>query len=125
MLERALARILAAVLGPPITSLERAVGEWWRAYRTESWPSAFGNVQTADISQTPGLIWRATMAYSYSVAGEFYSGYLTQEFARERDVDDFVHRFPSGRRLFVRYNPTKPEKSLLRLQENGNALMPG
>ncbi len=124
MLERALAHVLAAVLGPLITSLQRAIGERWRGFRSESWPMAFGSVQNVEISQKQDLLWRATLAYSYSVAGEYYSGFLTEQFAREKDVDDFAHRFPSGLRLFVRYNPSKPEKSVIRLRENASVLVP-
>jgi hypothetical protein len=84
---------------------------------------AFGSVHTVDISQGQDCIWRATLAYSYSVAGEYYSGFLTQQFARERDVDDFAHQFPSGLKLFVPYNPDRPERSLVRLRENASLLV--
>lgn len=123
MLERALAHILAAVLGPSITSLQRAIGERWRGFRSESWPMAFGNVQSIEISQSQDFLWRATLAYSYTVAGEYYSGFLKQQFARERDVDDFAHQFPSGLKIFVHYNPTRPERSLVRLRENATVLV--
>ncbi len=120
MLERLIAQIVAGLFGPMTTWLQRATGERWRKFRSESWAMAFGSVHIVSVVEKDYL-WKATLSYSYSVAGEYYSGFLTQEFAHESDVDTFVHRFPQGSKLFVRYQPNKPRVSLVRLSENAPA----
>ncbi len=121
MLERLIARIVAELFGPLTTRLQRAAAEHWRKFRSESWPMAFGNTHEVRVVEKDYL-WNATLSYSYSVTGEYYAGFLSLQFARESDVDAFVHAFPPGSKLFIRYKPSKPEISLIRLGENAQVI---
>jgi hypothetical protein len=53
--------------------------------------------------------------YSYVASGERYSGeWQTPNFFRPAQVSDFVTRhFPPGQIVTVRYDPKKPERSLI------------
>ncbi len=117
ILARLIATVLVPIFAPPLTRMENALAEHWRAFRSQSWPMAFGKIHQVEVSQ-PQQIWIATLAYSYEVAGEFYSGFLRLNFGREQDADSFSHRFPRGMPIFVRAKPGKPEVSVMRLSEN-------
>ena len=54
----------------------------------------------------------ARIDYSYSVNGEYYSGYLERVFFREGLADRFVANM-KGQMVFVRSNPRHPERSAL------------
>jgi len=58
----------------------------------------------------------ARIDYSYSVNGEYYSGYLERLFFRESSADKFVATM-KGQTVFVRSNPSRPERSALLKQD--------
>jgi Protein of unknown function (DUF3592) len=58
----------------------------------------------------------ARIDYSYSVNGEYYSGYLERLFFWETSADKFVAAM-KGQMVFVRSNPNRPERSALLKQD--------
>ena len=54
----------------------------------------------------------ARIDYSYSYNNEYYSGYSERVFLRESSADRFVASL-KGQIVFVRANPSRPEKSAL------------
>jgi hypothetical protein len=54
----------------------------------------------------------ARLDYSYTVNGEYYSGYLERLFFIESSADRFVASM-KGQIVFVRSNPSRPERSAL------------
>ncbi len=62
----------------------------------------------------------ARIDYSYSVNGEYYSGYFEKIFLRERSADRFVATM-KGQAVFVRANPHRPERSVLRAEDQMGA----
>lgn len=63
-----------------------------------------------------GTTYRPEISYSYTVAGEYYSGhYLGDLCASEEEVDQFVGRFCKGTALQVHVHPRKPDLSVLRV----------
>jgi Protein of unknown function (DUF3592) len=58
----------------------------------------------------------ARIDYSYSVNGEYYSGYLERLFFLESSADKFVASM-KGQMVFVRSNPSRPERSALLKQD--------
>ena len=54
----------------------------------------------------------ARVDYSYSVNGEYFSGYFERTFLRESSADKFVANL-KGKPVFVRSNPRRPDRSAL------------
>jgi len=55
----------------------------------------------------------ATVRYSYSVQGQYYSGQLKREYMLFGRGEKWLANFPNGTSLVVRYNPAKPADSVL------------
>lgn len=58
----------------------------------------------------------ARIDYSYSVNNEYYSGYSERVFLRENLADKFVADM-KGQTIFVRANPSRPERSAVLAQD--------
>jgi hypothetical protein len=110
---RFLLNALVPYIGRPFVNGDFAVAEWWRRQQSNGWPIVSGHVQNAQIYFKDPL-WVTELSYSYSVNGEFYAGYIGRHFARERDADEYLERFPIGMAVFIRHKTNKPEVSLLR-----------
>jgi len=85
---------------------------------TRDWPVVEGTVENSFV-ETEGQHgavaqqgYVAHMLYSYSVHGEFYSGDDGRSFLTEAGAQECVDSF-KGQRVFIRYNPNKPDKSVL------------
>lgn len=98
-----------------------AAGAWiYRRIRTAKWPVTDGTIEAVNVSAVRSLgrtfqtheNCTAEVSYSYSVAGQFYSGYWTLGFTDEQKAWDFVGPL-KGRTVLVHYNPEHPEKSAL------------
>jgi len=88
----------------------------WQKRRQESaakdWPSVEGVILSGQVEPIPKTsCFVATLQYSY-FAGEYHTGTYVHEFARESGADDFVRQI-TNQRLAIRYNPNKPDKSVL------------
>jgi hypothetical protein len=88
--------------------------------RTDSWPLTHARIESVNVSAVRSLnrdaigtreICTAEICYSYSVAGEFYSGYWTQYFSDEQEAWDSVGPL-KGREVSVHYDPRHPEHSV-------------
>jgi hypothetical protein len=110
-------RLAAVGLG---TGLMVADALWKRAMRSrrrraaESWPTAAGTVESTSVEASSDLLPGKRLlraAYSYKVAGNWYSGFDDRVF-KEARADDEASRLRGGR-IQVRYNPQKPSDSLL------------
>ena len=97
--------IVAGVVGAWLWSFKRVRG-------TAGWPLTEGTIESAapEIVTTYGRpnVRLPTFAFSYKVAGEYYSGrfslmpYIT-------DPDDGLTSRMIGRKLAVKYDPRRPE----------------
>lgn len=74
----------------------------------------FGNVEARRMRYKDLYI--ARIDYSYSVNGEYFSGYLERLFFLERSADKFVAAM-KGQMVFVRSNPKHPERSAMLQQD--------
>src|SRR5260370_1609902 len=77
------------------------------------WPSATGEVHSAEVHVRSRDVYTAEISYFYSARGEYYSGYLQHLFFSEDEAYDFLAHFPKGRKIVVHYCPDKPEVSVL------------
>ncbi len=55
--------------------------------------------------------YRAEIAYSYRVGGEYYSGRYTTDRLSEEDANAVANKYPTGSTMQVHVNPAKPEVS--------------
>lgn len=88
----------------------------WQKRRKESiaqgWPSVEAVILTGSVSPVPKTsCFLATLRYTYYV-DEYRTGTYLHEFARESDADEFIRQL-ANKRLPIRYNPAKPEYSVL------------
>jgi hypothetical protein len=91
-----------------------------RRRRAESWPMILGHVERAEVNNED-TAYSVTLAYSYEVNGEFFSGFYSKPFKMFRFAEEFVS-MNRGQQLFIRYDPEKPEKSVLRDKDNAALL---
>jgi hypothetical protein len=61
------------------------------------------------------ISYRAEISYSYSVDGEYYSGWYEDVVWSKVEADDFVAQYPKGTTIQVHVSPAKPELSVLQL----------
>ena len=115
-MERGLAQLLVWLLGPYVVRIDHALAAWWKRIRSNGWPTTEARVHQVTISGN-GYYWHGNLSYSYSVAGEFYSGFFIQQFARERDADAFAAKFPDGLPFQVHYHPTRSDVSIATYEE--------
>lgn len=92
----------------------------FRSLRGASWPMVQGNVESTTVNAFAEQS-LAQLAYSYRVDGERYSGYFTQQFADEQDAWDYVRPLKE-QPIFVRYRPTDPEVSAVRIDDQNSLL---
>jgi hypothetical protein len=96
----------------PLTRLDHAQQEFFRGLGKGGWTLTQGHVVNVDLRNT-GYMWRVTVAYSYSVAGELRSGSTFQLFLFQRESRNYSLLYPLGTPLMVRYDPLKTEKSVV------------
>ncbi len=85
-----------------------------RGWLTHQGTVEFGSVEERRARQVRYYV--ARVDYSYSVNGEYYSGYLEKLFFRENSADKFVASM-KGQLVFVRSNPSHPDRSALLKQD--------
>jgi hypothetical protein len=61
----------------------------------------------------PSLPNYVQIGYSYSVSGEYYAGYLEEAFYSDAPADRLIDALREGQEVTIRYNPSKPDRSLL------------
>jgi len=108
--------LLAKVLGALTLPISNAWGEWRRTRRSESWLPIPGKVRATQVlaSDKQWGLYSVSTYYGYSVNGENYPGSLELHFAWKFQSDRYISRLASGAAIMVRYNPTNPEESVLR-----------
>jgi hypothetical protein len=81
----------------------------------QGWPSNHGTIEFGSVQEQRTRYFTyyiARIDYSYSVNGEYFSGYKEKLFFRESSADKFVAPM-KGLMVFVRANPQKPQRSAL------------
>jgi len=84
---------------------------------SQLWPMASGYVESSSVIVDPdrgALLPRFLLdtAYSYVAAGERYSGSYQRHFWRESSADSLAKTL-KGTQVIIRYNPRKPDQSVL------------
>lgn len=83
-----------------------------RESRAQAWPSVEGVILSGQVEPAPKTsCFLVTLQYTYFV-GEYCTGTYIHEFAKETDADDFVREM-RDKRVPIRYNPSKPDCSVL------------
>ncbi len=101
----------------------KPVWRWTKRRRANRWSPAIGRIESVDVDQpkrsfvSTALTRRssvhvALLGYSYSVAGNVYSGRYEREFWTEEEAWEFV-RDLKDKAVTVQYNPNKPSTSTL------------
>ena len=101
-----------------LTSLMKPAWNWLRQRRGTEWPIANGCITSTGIAK-PSSPWGwkespyiAQLDYTYTVAGEEYSGTCQRECPTEKEAEDFV-RGLENRPVNVHVHPMAPDRSRL------------
>jgi hypothetical protein len=105
--------VLLAYLGAAGTLEYRS----WRRWRdAESWPTTMATIESKEVNQVQSgkssHYFVAELAYSYSVRGEFYSGYYKRPFESEIGAWEFADSL-TGKSVLIHYKPNNPAISIL------------
>jgi hypothetical protein len=109
-----LLRLIAYALIP----VAAVVGGWWHKRKekiAQNWPAIEGHVQSCSVAPLCNGGYTATLEYSYFVE-EYRSGEYTEVFDSEREADKFIQMM-KDQKIPVRYNPWKPDDSLIENEE--------
>jgi hypothetical protein len=91
----------------------------WRLHQAKSWPVVSGAIEYAEgklIQKAGTAVATAQVSYSYQVAGEWYAGQGSLEFADEDQVAEFTHR-AKGRPIDVNVSPRTPADSAVAAEQ--------
>jgi len=88
---------------------------WLRKRSARDWPITFGRVESASSFQNE-TVWLTDIAYSYSVAAEFYSGQFQLRARSEKKAEAQVQRW-KGQSIGIRYSPKSPGVSVVRMED--------
>ena len=95
------------------------VWQWARRKTAEGWPTISAHIDSATVCQArwpASQIFVAELNYSYAVNGQNYVGRFERKFATEEEAQESVRDLP-GKSSFVRYNPDRPNQSMLLPQD--------
>ena len=84
--------------------------------RSRDWPTTGGRIEsTRVVVQQRGRhkVLVGEVAYSYSVNGEYYAGFLTKDGGSEAKLEAWTSRFTVGQSVLIRYHPKRAEVSFL------------
>ena len=90
-----------------------------KALLARGWLTYQGTVEFGSVEERRTRyknLYIARIDYSYSVNGEYFSGYLERLFFLEGSADKFIAAM-KGQPVFVRSNPNHPERSALLQQD--------
>lgn len=87
---------------------------WWqrmRETRAAGWPSAAGEVQSAEVKRTQHGSF-AVVTYRYYAQGKYHTGKYRRHFRRKTQAQTFSEAI-RGRTIQVRFREDKPGESVL------------
>ena len=97
-----------------------------KALVARSWPLVQGNIESVTVTEHRTRqhvkYYVLEIAYSYSVDGEYYSGFYDKTFWRERSADQLAADV-RGKAAFIRHKPASPHISAL-LKEDQQTVWP-
>jgi hypothetical protein len=99
---------------------------WQRltAGRSKSWPSVVGTITSSSLEKTnpkSNMSYVAAVRYSYRVGGEDYASdriFWGPREGREKQMADLIAVYPTGKDVWVQYDPQNPANAVLRPEMN-------
>ena len=98
----------------------------WRGYSSRRWPRTTGQVIVSGVERAGfgiSLFYVLKIRYEYNIAGRIYESdrYSFDPVASiyHKKIEQIVRKYPTGRRIFVYYDPTCPAISVI---ENGTSI---
>jgi hypothetical protein len=117
----------------------------WTLLKTEkflgTWPTTQGKVISIEIKKIPKnvsvnkrgqtiVVWAVIIDYTYSIRGTTYHGTIISNSAEYEDTSvytqptkaltQYLTKYPTESEVTVYYNPSKPEKSILEIDDTGS-----
>lgn len=108
-------RLLFLLVGSIVVPPLRLLTERRLRHRSEMWQMTDGRTERTLLRNISGLS-IINIEYSYS-AGAKHEGLRLVRYVRPKAAQETAARFPAGSSVTVRYNPSRPEDSVLLLGE--------
>jgi tetratricopeptide (TPR) repeat protein len=109
-------RLLVWILGL-VFSLATWIGTRWTRRGSRTWPTTEARIECRSIARDDkGRTWACRLGYSYTVDGQYYSGFAEKTFRSEELASAYRNRVKDGHRVLSRYNPRNPNTSVLDLR---------
>ena len=88
-------------------------GDFPSRQNTSGFRILFNVLTRGSLTALQAYGWDSVLQYSYQVTGEYYSGYfrLAPVFSSEEDARAAAKPWLEKKKIFVRYNPSKPQES--------------
>ena len=94
---------------------------WFRSLQAGRWPLAEGTLESGEVTVTSLGKGKesetARIAYSFSVEGEYYSGYCLEEIFNDSMSARKYAEELKGTKVFIRYDPQDPNHSVWRRRD--------
>lgn len=104
-----------------IASTVRHWPMWLRSIRAGRWPLAEGILELGEVAVTSLGKGKesatARIGYSFSVEGEYYSGYCLEEIFNDSMSARRYAEELKGTKVFIRYDPQDPNHSVWRRRD--------
>jgi hypothetical protein len=88
-----------------------------KRHRARHWPTAPGHVETTRVFRQPRgddqSTWVAEVNYLYEAQDAPHFGRLARDYLLPGRAEKWLARYPQGRAITVRVNPSKPADSVL------------
>lgn len=97
--------------------LIRTVIRFVKLRSSETWPVENGTIvaATCPTATYGGPV--AELGYTYIHNGEYYSGVHTKAFMLKGSAEDHISKIQIGSQIAVRVKPTRPEESVVAMDE--------
>lgn len=103
---------LILLLVAPFTSSFHTLQDRFRSMGKSDWQKVRGSVRSCKVTEMHHT-WKATVIYSYSAEGDYWSGETSRSFVREREADAYAAAHPTDSVVMVRACPGKPNKNVV------------
>jgi hypothetical protein len=113
------------LVGVAVVALRGLPWDKLKKLNARSWPICQGRIEFGTVIEHRTRYfsyYSGQLSYSYSVSGEYYSGFHDKLFFRESSAERFIAEL-KGKPTFVRHKPSNPEVSTI-LREDQQSVWP-
>ena len=115
-------RLAGLIIDVWIAFLVKLILRFWRSWGSSKWEVVKARIDAAHVGG--GWVWNCPtteIGYTYDFQGQTYRSIDTKPFLMDSSAQAYVGRFGRGQKPFVRVDPIRPERSVLRASDQASA----